>query len=105
MSTNRECATDSASGTSGDPIVSERLVIVIGAEPVYANSLADGFAQQGEVMRVMWFSQSCQAVASGLQKALAGVVVCHPAGETPDEDLGALRRAWPDTPVLAWPMG
>jgi hypothetical protein len=84
---------------------SERLVIVVGPEPTCANSFAEGFAQQGETMRVMWFAQACQAVAAGVQKALAGVIVCHRAEQAPDEELGALRRAWPDTPVLAWQLG
>jgi hypothetical protein len=80
---------------------SERVVIVVAPEPGCADSVAQGFATQGEPVRVMWFSQGCQALASGMQKALAGVIVCHQAEQTPEADLHALRRAWPDTPVLA----
>lgn len=56
-------------------------------------------------MRVMWFAQTCQALAAGVQKALAGVIVCHRAEQVPEAELGALRRAWPDTPVLPWQLG
>ena len=83
---------------------SERVVIVVGAEPTCAETVAHGFAVQGEAMRVMWFAEACQALAAGVQKALAGVIVCHRPEKTPDEELGALRRAWPDTPVLAWQL-
>ena len=83
---------------------SERVVIVVGAEPTYAETVAQGFAVQGEAMRVMWFAEACQALAAGVQKALAGVIVCHRPEKTPDEELGTLRRAWPDTPVLAWQL-
>lgn len=83
----------------------ERVVFVVGPEPGCAETVAQGFATQGETMRVMWFAQACQALAAGVQKALAGVIVCHRAEQAPDAELGALRRAWPDTPVLAWQVG
>jgi propanediol dehydratase large subunit len=85
---------------------SERVVIVVGAEPDCAEQLAQGFARQGEEMRVIWFAQACQALALafGLRVGLAGVVVCHRQEHAPDEELGALRRAWPDAPVLAWQL-
>lgn len=84
---------------------SERVVIVVGPEPACAERVAQGFATQGEKMRVMWFAQACQALASGVQKALAGVIVCHRAGQAPDNELGLLRSAWPETPVLPWQLG
>lgn len=87
------------------PAASQRVVIVVAAEQGCAESVAQGFATQGEPMRVMWFAQACQALAAGVQKALAGVIVCHRAEEAPEAELGALRRAWPDTPVLAWRLG
>lgn len=87
-----------------EPTPSERLVIVVGPEPSCAETVAQNFATQGETMRVMWFSQACQALAAGMQKALAGVIICHRPEQAPDADLGTLRRAWPDTPVLACPL-
>lgn len=83
------------------PLPSERVVIVVGPEREYAETVAQGFATQGEMMRVVWFSEACQAVALGVQKALAGVIVCHHPEQAPELDLSELRRAWPDTPVLA----
>ena len=83
----------------------ERVVIVVGPEPDCAETVAQGFATQGEAMRVMWFSQACQALASGVQKALAGVIVCHRAEQKPEPELDLLRHAWPETPILAWPLG
>jgi|GEM_PF-5292974 hypothetical protein len=82
----------------------ERVVIVVGPEPTCAETVAQGFATQGETMRVMWFDQARQALAAGVQK-LAGVIVCHRAGQAPDGELGLLRSAWPETPVLAWQLG
>ncbi len=80
----------------------ERVVIVIGAAPECAESVAQGFATQGEPVEVMWFEKACQAVAAGLHQALAGVIVCHSAERSPASELSELRRALPHTPVLPW---
>lgn len=88
---------------SSEPV--ERTVIVIGPEPTCAETVAQGFAVQGETMRVMWFAQGCQALAAGMQKALAGVIVCHRPEQAPDNEVWTLRRAWPETPVLSWQLG
>ncbi len=82
----------------------ERVVIVVGPERECAETVAQGFATQGELMRVVWFSEACQAMALGAQNALAGVIVCHRPEQTPQIDINELRRAWPDTPVLAWQL-
>ena len=87
-----------------DSAPAERVVIVVGPERECAETLAQGFATQGESMRVVWFSEACQALALGVQKTLAGVIVCHRPEQTPEFNLGELRRAWPDTPVLAWQL-
>ena len=87
------------------PTPADRVVIVVGPEPACAETVAQGFATQGETMRVMWFAQACQALAAGVQKALAGVIVCHRAEQAPEGELNTLRRAWPDTPVLPWQLG
>jgi hypothetical protein len=87
-----------------EPPPSERVVIVVGPERECAETVAQGFATQGELMRVVWFSEACQAMALGVQKTLAGVIVCHRSEQAPVIDLGELRRAWPDTPVLAWQL-
>lgn len=95
------------SGKIFDPPASpenERVVIVVGPEPACAETVAQGFAVHGETMRVMWFAQACQALASGAQ-VLAGVIVCHRAEQPPEKDLNLLRHAWPDTPVLACQLG
>jgi hypothetical protein len=86
------------------PAPAERVVIVVGPEPACAETIAQGFATQGELMRVVWFSEACQALALGVQKALAGVIVCHRPEQTPEIDINELRRAWPDTPVLGWQL-
>jgi hypothetical protein len=104
MSTPRKRhVTVTVCNSSGAPesLLSERVVIVVGPEREYAETVAQGFATQGELMRVVWFSEACQALALGMQKALAGVIVCHHPEQAPELDLCELRRAWPDTPVLA----
>ena len=83
---------------------SERVVIVVGPIPQCAETVARGFVVQGEPMRVIWFEQARQALASGLQTALAGVIVCHLAQQLPQGDISTLRQALPDTPVLAWAL-
>ena len=84
---------------------SERVVIVVGPEPDCAETVAQGFATQGESLRVLWFAQTCQALALGMQKALVGVIVCHRPEQVPEPEVSTLRRALPDTPVLAWQLG
>lgn len=98
-------AAASPSPAAPSEAANERVVIVVGPEPGCAESVAQGFATQGESMRVMWFAQACQALAAGVQKALAGVIVCHRPGQAPDSELGLLRSAWPETPVLPWQLG
>lgn len=84
---------------------SDRLVIVVGPEPTCAESIAASFARQGETMRVLWFEQARQALAAGVRRALAGVIVCHRSDASPDGELSVLRSALPDTPVLPWQLG
>jgi hypothetical protein len=84
--------------------VSERVVIVVGPGPECAETVANGFVIQGEPMRVIWFEQAPQALASTLPKALAGVIVCHQARQLPQGDIHTLRQALPGTPVLAWAL-
>ena len=79
-------------------------MIVVGPGPEYAETVAHGFVDQGEPMRVVWFEQARQALASGLQKALAGVIVCHCGESLPQSDIHTLRQALPGTPVLAWEL-
>ena len=100
----QQAATTSVSPETREPLPSARVVIVVGPEPGCVETIAQGFATQGELMRVMWFSEACQALALGVQKALAGVIVCHRPEQTPEIDVSELRRAWPDTPVLAWQL-
>lgn len=80
----------------------ERVILVVGAAPECADSIAQTFAAQGEKMRVIWFELARQALSSDLLKALAGVIVCHHPEQPPGTELDELRRALPDTPVLAW---
>ena len=84
--------------------VQERVVIVVGPVPECATTVAYGFIVQGEPMRVVWFEQACQALTAGLQKVLAGVIVCHQAQHLLQGDIHILRQALPDTPVLAWEL-
>ena len=107
MSTSRKrhvTVTACNSSETQVPPSAERVVIVVGPERECAETVAQGFATQGELMRVVWFSETCQALALGVQKALAGVIVCHHPEQAPAVDLTELRRAWPDTPVLAWQL-
>jgi hypothetical protein len=87
-----------------DDTDSERIVIVVGPGPECAETVAQSFVVQGEPMRIVWFEQARQALASGLQKALAGVIVCHRAEQLPQSDIHRLREALPGTPVLAWEL-
>lgn len=80
----------------------ERVILVVGATPEYAKSVAESFANQGDQIRVVWFELARQALSSDLLKALAGVIVCHHPEQTPETELDELRRALPDTPVLPW---
>ena len=82
----------------------ERVVIVVGPGPECAETVAHGFVDQGEPMRVIWFEQARQALASGLQRALAGVIVCHQGRQLPQGEIQTLRQALPGTPVLAWEL-
>lgn len=93
-----------AGGSNSAAPSAPRVVIVVGPSQECAETVAQGFAAEGEPMKVMWFQQARQVLAAGLQKALAGVVVCHRTEQTPDGDLRALRQALPDTPVLAWEL-
>jgi hypothetical protein len=84
------------------PAVIERVILVVGAAPECAESIAQSFANQGEKIHVIWFEMARQALSSNLLKALAGVIVCHRTEENPEAELHELRRALPDTPVLPW---
>jgi hypothetical protein len=90
--------------TQFEETASERVVIVVGPGPECAETIAQSFVTQGEPMRVVWFEQACQALASGLQKALVGVIVCHCGEHLPQGDIHTLRQALPGTPVLAWEL-
>jgi hypothetical protein len=91
-------------GVGATESVGERVVLVVGPAPECAETIAQGFATQGETMRVVWFELARQALAAGLQKALAGVIVCHRTEVAPENELATLRHALPDTPVLAWQL-
>lgn len=80
----------------------ERVILVVGATPEYAKSVAESFAHQGDKIRVVWFELARQALSSDLLKALSGVIVCHHPEHPPETELNELRRALPDTPVLPW---
>ncbi len=84
------------------PSPDTQIVIVIGAHPNDAELVAQSFAAHGDSIRVIWFEHAREAIAAGLQKILAGIVVCQDDNQIPSEDLLTLRRALPDTPVLPW---
>jgi hypothetical protein len=86
------------------PQALERVVVVVGAQPEFAHTVAESFAVQGEAMRVVWFEQARQVLGAELRQALAGVIVCHHREKQPVDALRELRSALPDTPVLAFEL-
>jgi hypothetical protein len=86
------------------PEALERVVVVVGAQPDFAHTVAENFAIQGETMRVLWFEQARQVLSAGLRQALAGVIVCHHGEQLPAAALRELRDALPETPVLAFEL-